>query len=107
MSPTLSPLDWIVVVGYLLAVGAVGVLVGRGQRSTRDYFLGGRGLPWWAATLSILATETSAVTFIGLPAAGYLGERRRGAGGNQRSQRRTKESKEGLKGKHGSWEGAK
>ncbi len=74
MSPTLSPLDWIVVVGYLLAVGAVGVLVGRGQRSTRDYFLGGRGLPWWAATLSILATETSAVTFIGLPAAGYLGD---------------------------------
>jgi SSS family transporter len=67
----LSAPDWAVVAVYFLAVAAVGILVSRGQRSTRDYFLGGRSLPWWAAALSIIATETSAVTIIGFPAAAF------------------------------------
>ena len=46
----------------------MGVWLGRGQKSTRDYFLGGRDLPWWGVALSIVATETSALTFIGVPA---------------------------------------
>jgi SSS family solute:Na+ symporter len=67
-------LDWVVVAAYLAAVGSVGFLVSRGQKSTRDYFLGGRSLPWWAAALSIIATETSAVTYIGVPRTGYSGD---------------------------------
>lgn len=41
--------------------------MGRGQRSTVDYFLGGRSLPWWAVLLSIVATETSTATFLSIP----------------------------------------
>jgi len=67
-TPTLAPLDWTVIVAYLAGIIALGVWLGRGQKSTRDYFLGGRDLPWWGVALSIVATETSALTFIGVPA---------------------------------------
>ena len=56
------------------AVIGLGIWLGRGQRNTRDYFLGGRDLPWWGVALSILATETSALTFIGVPAMAYAGD---------------------------------
>lgn len=45
--------------------------MGRGQRSTVDYFLGGRSLPWWAVLLSIVATETSTVTFLSIPGVAF------------------------------------
>ena len=70
----LGGVDWLVIVFYLLAVIGLGVWLGRGQRNTRDYFLGGRDLPWWGVALSILATETSALTFIGVPAIAYAGD---------------------------------
>ena len=60
--------DWLVVLAYLGAVLALGLYMARGQRSKRDYFLGGRELPWWVVGLSIVATETSALTFVGVPA---------------------------------------
>jgi SSS family transporter len=50
---------------------ALGVWVGRGQRTTVDYFLGGRSLPWWAVLLSIVSTETSAVTFLSVPGVAF------------------------------------
>ncbi len=56
-----------IVVGYLAGVLVFGLWVGRGQRSAADYFLGGRSLPWWAVLLSIVATETSTVTFLSIP----------------------------------------
>ena len=72
-SSALGGVDWLVIVFYLAAVIGLGVWLGRGQRNTRDYFLGGRDLPWWGVALSILATETSALTFIGVPAMAYGG----------------------------------
>ena len=72
-SPTLSTGDWGVILLYLVGVIGLGLWLGRGQRNTRDYFLGGRDLPWWGVALSILATETSALTFIGVPAMAYGG----------------------------------
>lgn len=54
----------VVYVGFALALG---VWVGRGQKTTVDYFLGGRSIPWWAVLLSIVATETSTVTFLSIP----------------------------------------
>ena len=66
--PSLAPLDWGVIAGYLAGIIALGVWLGRGQKTSRDYFLGGRDLPWWGVALSIVATETSALTFIGVPA---------------------------------------
>ncbi len=74
MAPGLTTLDWVVFAAFFCVVGGVAIYPSRGQKNTRDYFLGGRSLPWWAATLSIIATETSAVSFIGLPALGYAGD---------------------------------
>ena len=68
MQAGLSIIDWSLVALFLLGVGAVGFRASGSSSSTRDYFLGGRSIPWWAASLSIIATETSAVTFIGIPA---------------------------------------
>ncbi|NNF57743.1 MAG: sodium:solute symporter, partial [Rhodothermaceae bacterium] len=69
----LEPLDFVVIVVYLLGVAALGMRVGRGQRTTADYFLGGRDLPWWAVCFSVIATETSTLTVIGIPAVAYGG----------------------------------
>jgi len=65
--------DWIVIGVYFAVVLGIAFRVSPGQRTTRDYFLGGKSVPWWAATLSIIATETSAVTYIGTPAKAYAG----------------------------------
>ena len=59
--------DGTIVIVYLLAVLAFGLWIGRGQRTSADYFLGGRSLPWGVLLLSIVATETSTVTFLSLP----------------------------------------
>jgi len=65
--------DYIVLAVYLLATAAFGTLIGRGQKNINDYFLGGKGMPWWAISFSIVATETSTLTFIGAPAIAYTG----------------------------------
>ncbi len=68
-----SALDWTVVAAFLAAVLVLGLKAAGRQRSTRDYFLGDRSLPWWAVALSIIATETSAATYIGTPGIAYRG----------------------------------
>jgi solute:Na+ symporter, SSS family len=60
-------LDAAIVVGYLLLVLGLGGWIGRGQKDTLEYFLGSRSLPTWAVLLSIVATETSTVTFLSIP----------------------------------------
>ncbi len=69
----MTSLDFVVIVVYLMAVAGFGILAGGRQRSTADYFLGGRDLPWWAVCFSVVATETSTLTVIGIPAVAYLG----------------------------------
>ncbi len=66
-----SPADYFVLFAYLVATALFGIWLGRGQGNTTDYFLGGRRLPWWALSFSIVATETSTLTFIGAPAFAY------------------------------------
>jgi SSS family solute:Na+ symporter len=73
MSGYFSTGDWIVIFGYLAGVIALGLWFGRDQHTTRDYFLGGRNIPWWGVGMSIVATETSALTIIGVPAIAYGG----------------------------------
>ncbi|HJX88373.1 MAG TPA: hypothetical protein VJ277_12485, partial [Gemmatimonadales bacterium] len=67
-------LDFLVVVGYFVFTLGVGLWVARRQRSATDYFLGARDLPAWAILLSIVATETSAVTVISVPGIGARGD---------------------------------
>lgn len=62
-----TPVDWAVVFGYLLLTTMVGHRLRGKQASIKDFFLGGRSLPWTAVTGSIIATEISGVTFIGVP----------------------------------------
>jgi SSS family solute:Na+ symporter len=63
--------DWIVVAWYLLLTTLIGARLAGRQATIRDFFLGGRKLPWWAVCGSILATEVSAVTFISVPALSF------------------------------------
>ena len=69
----LNWVDYLVIAGYLLAITAFGSWFARFQRSTRDYFLTGRSIPWWAICFTIVATETSTLSFIGVPANAYAG----------------------------------
>jgi SSS family transporter len=68
-----TALDALVVVAYLGATTWLGIWVGRRQAGSKDYFVAGRQIPWWAVLFSIVATETSALTFISIPGLAYLG----------------------------------
>ncbi len=69
-----TALDWFVLVLYLVATSALGVWLGRGQKDAKDYFVAHGQIPWWAVLFSIVATETSALTFISIPGLAYLGD---------------------------------
>ena len=70
----LTWIDYVVIGGYLLAITAFGSYFARFQKTTRDYFLTGRSVPWWAICFTIVATETSTLTFISVPATAYTGD---------------------------------
>jgi SSS family transporter len=67
-------LDLVVIALYLLCSAWLGLKLSGRQRTTRDYFIGNRQLPWWAVCLSVVATETSALTVISVPGVAYLGD---------------------------------
>jgi len=58
---------------YLVAITAFGSWFAKFQKTTRDYFLADRSSPWWAICFTIVATETSTLSFIGVPAQAYAG----------------------------------
>jgi hypothetical protein len=63
-----SGIDWGIVAAFMLATTWVGHLL-RGKSGDLDgFFLGGRNVPWWAVSISLVATQTSALTFIAVPA---------------------------------------
>ena len=59
--------DWSVVIGYMLLTTWIGHALSGKNATIKDFFLGGRSLPWWAVSGSMIATEISALTFIGVP----------------------------------------
>lgn len=63
--------DWAVVIGYMLLTTWIGHRLSGKNATIRDFFLGGRSLPWWAVSGSMIATEISALTFIGVPGMVY------------------------------------
>ena len=71
MQLAIHSIDVTILVAYLLGVAMFGIWLGRGQKDVAAYLLGGRNLPWWAVLFSIVATETSALTFIGVPAMAF------------------------------------
>jgi len=71
VQPAIGQVDAAILVAYLLGVVALGIWLGRGQRDLADYLLAGRNLAWWTVLLSIVATETSTVTFLSVPGISY------------------------------------
>ena len=71
---SLPPLEIAVILVYLVVITGFGVWLSRFQTDSRAYFLGNRNIPWWAICLSVVATETSVLTFIGVPALSYAGD---------------------------------
>jgi len=69
----LTWLDYAVIAAYLVAITSFGSWFARFQKTTRDYFLTDRSVPWWAICFTIVATETSTLSFIGVPAGAYAG----------------------------------
>ncbi len=63
----MSTLDYVIIGGYLLGLLTLGFRL-RHQHNKQDYFLGSRNLAWPALTLSVMATQLSAVSFISAPA---------------------------------------
>ena len=66
-----TTLDAIVLVAYLVGTLTLGLYVGRRQKDAKDYFVADRAIPWWAVMFSIVASETSALTFISTPGLSY------------------------------------
>ncbi|QQE10341.1 hypothetical protein JD969_12615 [Planctomycetota bacterium] len=67
-------LDWLVIAGYMAVMIVVGLFASKGQKDEETYFLGGRKIPTWAASISVLATALSAATFIGVPQSTFNGD---------------------------------
>jgi SSS family solute:Na+ symporter len=70
----MGTVDLAVILVYFVLTLGVGLWVTRSQRTAGDYFLGARNLPAWAVLLSIVATETSALTVISIPGVGARGD---------------------------------
>src|SRR5215217_5497358 len=68
-----TALDFFVLVLYLAGTTALGLWIGRKQKSANDYFIAERTIPWWAVMFSVVAAETSALTFISIPGLAYIG----------------------------------
>jgi len=66
-------IDLLIIVVYLAGTVAFGAWFSRSQKDVKDYFVGGRSVPWWAIMGSIVATETSTVTFISVPGVAFTG----------------------------------
>ena len=68
-----TTLDAVVLFTYLVGTTVWGAWLGRSQKGGTDYFLGSRSLPWVAVMLSVVATETSTLTFLSVPGVSYVG----------------------------------
>ena len=63
--------DGLIILVYFVAITGIGLYMGRREKTLNDFALGGRRVPWWAVMASIIAAETSAATFLGVPGEGY------------------------------------
>lgn len=68
----LDTLDLVIVIVFLIGIAAWGIIAGGKQKTHTDYFLGAHKVPWWLISFSIIAAETSTLTFISIPGLAYL-----------------------------------
>src|SRR5712691_6596794 len=77
-----SAIDYAVLLLYLAGITIFGVMFRKSQRTVKDYFLGDKNTSWVVISLSIVATETSTLTLIGVPALAYANYAKPEQGGN-------------------------
>lgn len=65
-------LDWVLLTSFLLFVAVYGIWKTRGKKDTQGYFLANRSTPWYVITISIMATQASAITFLSTPGQAYV-----------------------------------
>ncbi|MFQ6616945.1 MAG: sodium:solute symporter, partial [Fidelibacterota bacterium] len=70
----METLDTVVLIAYLAGVTGIALWAGRKQVSAQSYFLGNRNLPWGMVMLSLVATETSVLTFLSVPGVAYISD---------------------------------
>ncbi|HEX8523258.1 MAG TPA: sodium:solute symporter [Tepidisphaeraceae bacterium] len=63
--------DGLIILLYFIVIITIGLSMGRRENTLHDFALGGRCVPWWAVMASIVAAETSAATFLGVPSEGF------------------------------------
>lgn len=68
---SLSWLDYLVIVGYFGIIATIGFFASRKQKSSADFSLAGRNVPWWVAGISMFATGASAISFMAIPALSF------------------------------------
>ncbi len=66
-------IDIAIITAFMIGVFIAGSLMGRSVKNIKDYFSAGNSLPWWAVMISIVAAETSVLTFLSIPGLAYLG----------------------------------
>src|SRR3954463_15550667 len=64
-------IDALIILAYFAIILTIGLRMGRSEDTLHDFALGGRRVPWWAVMASIIASETSAATYLGTPGEGY------------------------------------
>jgi SSS family solute:Na+ symporter len=67
----MGPLDWSIVIAFLVSNLVLGAILGRRISTAREYYLGTSTTPWWAIGVSVAATYVSALSFLGAPAWAY------------------------------------
>lgn len=68
----MSRIDWMVMFFFLLFVAAYGIWKTRGKKDIKSFFLADKAVPWYAITLSIMATQASGITFLSTPGQAYM-----------------------------------
>jgi SSS family transporter len=67
-----STIDYAIIILYLIGITVFGKLIGGKQKTVKDYFVGKKEVSWWVISFSIVAAETSTLTFISIPGLAYL-----------------------------------
>jgi Na+/proline symporter len=68
----MRPLDWVVLVAWLVLLISYGLWRSRGSDTVNQFLLAGKTMPWYAMGLSIMATQAGAITFISTPGQAYV-----------------------------------
>jgi len=64
---SLTFIDLLIIVVYLIGIGSIGLYVSRGKKTVRKFFTADRSIPTWAVMFTIMATVISSATFVGHP----------------------------------------